>query len=110
MPMKQQPRKGNCCLCLFPAPALALVWVFASALAMPALSQPSGKPMKWACIGNSITAGLTVSATDAYPVKLATRLGPGFTTQNDGVSTTTLLKAGDYPYWTHGMLSNVFAF
>lgn len=91
-------------------PVLALACAVASAPAPSAASEPSGKPMKWACIGNSITAGLGVAITDAYPAKLAKLLGPGFATENDGVSTTTLLKAGDYPYWTHGRLANVFAF
>lgn len=89
---------------------------FARACALAALAcayaaaQPSGKPLKWACIGNSITQGYTVSATDAYPAKLAKLLGPGFSIENDGVSGTTLLKAGDSPYWTKGRLANVFAF
>jgi len=92
------------------APALVLACAFASATASVAVAQPSGKPLKWACIGNSITAGYIVAATDAYPAKLAKLLGPGFTFENDGVASTTLLKAGDYSYWTHGRLANVFAF
>ena len=91
-------------------PRLALACAFVSAMASAAAAEPSGKPLKWACIGNSITAGYIVSATDAYPAKLGKLLGPGFAMENDGVSSTTLLKAGDLPYWTHGRLSNVFAF
>src|SRR4051812_4237225 len=94
----------------FSSASLALACAVASALAPLAVSQPSGKPMKWACIGNSITAGYIVSATDAYPAKLGKLLGPGFSMENDGVSSTTLLKAGDYSYWSHGRLANVFAF
>ena len=66
-----------------------------------AFSQPS-VPIKWACIGNSITAG-------AYPGLLATKLGPSFTMENDGVSSMTMLKSGDFSYWTGGRLTNVFA-
>ena len=75
------------------------------------------QPVKWACIGNSITAGIFPNA--AYAPKLATMLGPSYTVENDGVSFMTVLKSGKYnaptdtpglgSYWTHGKLSNVFA-
>jgi acyl-CoA thioesterase-1 len=45
-----------------------------------------------ACVGDSITAG-------AWPGKLGTLLGNTYTTNNYGVSGTTLLKNGDVPYW-----------
>ncbi|MDB5104397.1 MAG: hypothetical protein JWP91_2086 [Fibrobacteres bacterium] len=83
--------------------ALAL----ASAAAIPALADIEA-PIKWACIGNSITAG--PSATDAYSAKLQNLLGPAFLVENDGVSGRTLLKKGDFSYWTLGRLTNVFAF
>jgi lysophospholipase L1-like esterase len=73
-------------------------------------------PVKWACIGNSITAGIFPNA--AYAPKLAVLLGPSYTVENDGVSSMTLLKSGKVgavtdaqgsgSYWTHGKLSNVF--
>ena len=66
------------------------------------------KPIRWACIGNSITQGM--GANTAYPVRLGAKLGPAFQVENDGVSGTTLLKKGDNPYWKNGKLSNVFAF
>jgi acyl-CoA thioesterase I len=81
-----------------------------AALAASALSAQVAKPLKWACIGNSITQGYTVAETVAYPAKLAKLLGPGFTIENDGVSGTTLLKAGDNSYWKNGKLTNVFAY
>ncbi len=65
-------------------------------------------PVKWACIGNSITQGPSV--IDAYPAKLAKLLGPGYVVENDGVSGRTLLKKGDFSYWTQGKLADVFAF
>jgi lysophospholipase L1-like esterase len=65
-------------------------------------------PIRWACIGNSITQGPSV--TDAYPAKLGKLLGPGYVVENDGSSGRTLMKNGDVPYWTQGKLSNVFAF
>ena len=66
------------------------------------------RPIKWACIGNSITQG--PSATTAYPAKLQNLLGPGYIVENDGVSGRTLLKKGDHSYWTEGKLPEVFAF
>jgi lysophospholipase L1-like esterase len=65
-----------------------------------------------ACIGNSITegAGLQDPATQAYPARLQSLLGTGYDVQNDGVSSTTMLKAGDIPYWTKGKLPQTLAF
>jgi lysophospholipase L1-like esterase len=63
----------------------------------------AAEPIRVACIGNSITEG-------GYPQKLAALLGPSYKVENDGVSATTLLKRGDFPYWTRGKLANVFAF
>jgi lysophospholipase L1-like esterase len=77
-----------------PPLALLLSWNLAP-------SQPA-VPVKWACIGNSITAG-------AYPSRLATRLGPSFTVENDGKGWATMLKSGDSSYWKMGRLPQVFA-
>jgi acyl-CoA thioesterase I len=75
------------------------------------------RPVKWACIGNSITQGIFPNA--AYAPKLAKLLGPSYTVENDGVSSMTLFKSGKFgaptdapgsgSYWLHGKLSNVFA-
>lgn len=73
-----------------------MAWVF----------QALAAPVKWACIGNSITQG---SNGPSYVTKLAALLGPGYALENDGVSGTTLLKKGDNPYWKNGKLANVFA-
>lgn len=64
--------------------------------------------IKWACIGNSITAGPT-GAQYAYPVRLGVRLLMD-TVQNDGVGYRTLMKSGDSTYWKYGKLTQVFAF
>lgn len=71
------------------------------------LNAQVNKPIKWACIGNSITEGM--GSTTHYPTRLATKLGAAYTVENDGVSGTTLLKRGDNPYWKNGKLGNVFA-
>lgn len=74
-----------------------------------AMSQAqTARPIKWACIGNSITSGFNGST--GYPPQLASKLGPAFQVENDGVSGTTLLKKGDNSYWKNGKLPSVFAF
>lgn len=46
-----------------------------------------------ACVGDSITQG------SGWPARLGTRLGAEYAVANHGVSATTLLKNGDFPYW-----------
>jgi len=71
--------------------------VFVSVLTASAL------PMKIACVGDSITEGgnLANPAVESYPARLQKLLGTNnFTVRNFGVSGRTLLKQGDFPYWT----------
>jgi acyl-CoA thioesterase-1 len=79
---------------------------FFAFLSLRLIAAAAETPIKWACIGNSITQG--PSATEAYPAKLQNLLGPAFQVQNDGVSGKTLLKKGDFSYWTQGKLDSVF--
>jgi acyl-CoA thioesterase I len=65
--------------------------------------------IKVACIGNSITTGTGIS-TPSYVPRLQELLGSNFTVENDGYPGITILKNGDYSYWTLGSLSQVFAF
>lgn len=53
-----------------------------------------------ACVGDSITYGygLTDRQADAYPVWMGRWLGTNYDVRNFGVSATTLLHRGDYPY------------
>ena len=53
-----------------------------------------------ACIGNSITygAGIANREQNSYPAQLQAYLGPDYEVRNFGVSATTLLRSGDYPY------------
>lgn len=85
---------------------LVLAATFAAALAFG--QAQTTRPIKWACIGNSITSGFNGST--GYPALLANKLGPAFQVENDGVSGTTLLKKGDNSYWKNGKLASVFAF
>jgi acyl-CoA thioesterase I len=82
-------------------PVLLLIPSLFLAPAIPA--QPAA-PIKWSAIGNSITEG------SGYPAKLQTLLGPAFQVENHGVSATTLLKSGNFPYWTKGKLAQAFAY
>jgi alpha-L-fucosidase 2 len=68
----------------------------------------SAAQTKVACIGNSITAGS--GADTSYPLRLQKLLGSSYSVQNEGVSSTTMLKKGDVPYWTKGKLSQALAF
>jgi len=51
-----------------------------------------------ACVGDSITIGDSLRG-ETYPAKLQKLLGTGYSVQNFGVSGTTLLRNGDFPYW-----------
>jgi len=80
-------------------PRRALLPVLA-VLLVTALAAPAA-PARIACVGDSITAGygLKDPARDAWPAVLARLLGPDFDVRNFGVSATTLLRHGNYPYW-----------
>ncbi|HEY9257062.1 GDSL-type esterase/lipase family protein [Chitinophaga sp.] len=60
-----------------------------------------GKPVKIACLGASICAGARLAhpETQSYPAQLGQLLGAGYQVTNYGVSSTTMLKKGDHPYW-----------
>lgn len=61
-----------------------------------------------ACVGDSITAGygLSTPGTESYPARLQALLGSGYTVNNYGVSSTTLMKSGDNPYWNTSAYSD----
>jgi len=61
------------------------------------------KQIKIACIGNSITIG---GGALSYPNQLQTMLGNHYIVSNFGVSGTTLLKKGDFPYWNEPTYRN----
>ncbi len=68
--------------------------------------------IKWACLGNSLTAGYP-QANLTYvngTTRLSGLIGYQDTIRNFGVSSSTLLKKGDVPYWTRTISgTNVFA-
>jgi acyl-CoA thioesterase I len=59
---------------------------------------------KVACVGDSITQ------RSGWCEDLGTLLGPNYAVQNDGLSGTTLLKAGDNPYWNCTQFASSKAF
>lgn len=67
---------------------------------MPVFATPA-KRVKIACLGASICAGARLAhpETQSYPAQLGQLLGAGYQVTNYGVSSTTLLKKGDHPYW-----------
>jgi lysophospholipase L1-like esterase len=66
------------------------------------LNLHSVEPLKVACVGDSITegAGVTSPSLESYPARLQRLLGTNFVVRNFGVSGRTLLKKGDFPYWS----------
>lgn len=89
-------------------PSLSIRTAFISVLAVLAVQGQVPTKIKWACVGNSITQG-TTGATNAWPVRLGTRLLMD-TVLNAGVGWRTMLRSGDSTYWKYGRFAQVFAF
>lgn len=70
------------------------------ALCLLVLAAQAAKPVKVACVGNSVTYGygLQDREHDSYPVRLQQMLGEGYEVQNFGHSGATLLYKGHRPY------------
>jgi alpha-L-fucosidase 2 len=77
---------------------------FVVALTAAGITAQPSTPIRWSTIGASITAG------SGYPNKLQGLLGPAYKIENEGVSSCTMLKQGDVPYWTKGRLKETFAY
>ena len=73
-----------------------LVIVLAILLAFPTFAQK----IKVACVGDSITYGMTIADRehDSYPAQLQALLGDGYEVGNFGKSGATLLRRGHRPY------------
>ena len=84
------------------------VWGFVVVAIVASNQASSAAPIKWACIGNSITEGYP-NPENSYVPSLQRLLGAGYAVQNDGASGRTLLRKGDDSYWTTGKLYDVFA-
>lgn len=80
-----------------------LVCAATTVLAASALAQAATVV---ACVGDSITAGYNLAANQAYPAQLGAMLGGAYVVKNFGLSSTTLLKNGNYSYWWTNSYSN----
>lgn len=78
---------------------LFITLLFASTVATIAAPQAK-KPLRVACVGNSITYGAMVENRElnCYPAVLGRMLGPGYEVLNFGHSGATLLNKGHNPY------------
>ncbi len=86
----------------FALPLAAWLALFPCAQAQPTASEsvPSQKPIRVACVGDSITAGARVDAkTESYPAQLQSILGAPFQVQNFGLGGATLIKPGRPNVW-----------
>lgn len=63
-------------------------------------ARPAPKRVRVACIGDSITYGMTLEdrETECYPARLQQMLGDGYTVGNFGKNGATLLRRGHRPY------------
>lgn len=100
--------------CLLPVAlcALAGFTLWADVPAVQSAEANAGKIIRVACVGDSITYGygLTKREWNAYPAVLGRLLGAGWDVRNFGVSATTLLHDGDYPYVKREAYTNALAF
>jgi lysophospholipase L1-like esterase len=63
-----------------------------------------------ACVGDSITQGRGAPAGQSYPDQLGRMLGAKWKVHNFGEGGTTMLKAGDHPYWDTQSLPDALRF
>jgi lysophospholipase L1-like esterase len=68
------------------------------------------QPIKVACVGDSITDGFGVGREWAYPGQLQRFLKEKWWVVNFGATGTTMLKAGDDPYWKHDQYPHALSF
>ena len=72
----------------------------------------SSKPVKVACIGDSITYGARCEDREenAFPFLLGKMLGPDYDVRNFGYGWRVMMDTGDFPYMKEQMYSDVKAF
>lgn len=68
----------------------------------PSLPKVKAEGIRIACVGDSITQGMGVKNPErnSYPALLQELLGNTYQVLNYGHSARTLVKSGDYPYWS----------
>ena len=83
-----------------PLVAVLLTFVLALPLSAARKTKQTARPLRVACVGNSVTYGYGLADRDhdAYPVRLQAMLGEGYEVGNFGHSGATLLYKGHRPY------------
>lgn len=83
-----------------------------SVLLLLGIALNAQKPVKVACVGNSITygSGIADRTKDSYPVKLQQMLGEGYEVGNFGKPGATLLNKGHRPYMQQQEYKDALAF
>ena len=76
------------------------------------LAQKEAKPIKVACVGNSITEGFALAhpETESYPAVLQRLLGDGYQVGNFGLTAHTLMMKGNLPYMSKQPFKDAQAF
>ncbi|RUA11942.1 MAG: sialate O-acetylesterase, partial [Flavobacteriia bacterium] len=89
-----------------------LLFLFISLITISFNTNAQTRPIKIACVGNSITFGHKISNREknAYPAQLQHLLGANYSVKNFGHSGRTLLKKGDYPYWKSDLYTKALQF
>lgn len=88
-----------------------LVPVAATVLLMSACCEEK-RDIRVACVGDSITEGMRIAwqSDNSYPAQLDSILGDGYEVMNFGRSATTMMKDGDFPYWSAKEFSNALRY
>ncbi|HUJ71201.1 MAG TPA: GDSL-type esterase/lipase family protein [Verrucomicrobiae bacterium] len=102
--------KFYCWLVLLTAVCGSIVFAAGTAGVAPINPNIYKQPVRVACVGDSITAGMGVSKGNDYPSQLGRMLGTKWVVKNFGVSGKTLLNRGDQPYQKTSAFANALAF
>lgn len=84
----------------------------AAALLPMMLGCTQERDVRVACVGDSITEGFGIEwqSKYGYPTRLAEVLGEGYEVMNFGRSATTMMREGDFPYWTAKEFTNALRY
>ncbi|MCQ2204136.1 MAG: GDSL-type esterase/lipase family protein [Bacteroidales bacterium] len=87
-------------------------WIVAICASLAMMSCAKNEYVKIACVGDSITEGMQIDwqSDNAYPALLDSILGDGYEVMNFGRSATTMMKTGDFPYWSAKEFTNALRY
>lgn len=76
-------------------------FILLAALALLSVAASARKPIRVACVGDSITygAGIEDRSNQSYPADLQRLLGDAYDVRNFGSNARIMMSVGDYPYW-----------